>query len=678
MGQEVLDNKNAVDKTAQDFNLTAQQALADVNNAGQTQTERVQSAGTTAVENIENAQNTATQAVETAKNEAIKAVQTEGTTHTGTVTAEGEKQVQAVQTAAQEIIADREQITKNKTDIADLRQGKANAIVETASGTLLNVKDSADALFEDFSVYGKSEQAQTTGKNILSIPNIDINTPETIIKCNISKDICISVQEKATVSKSVWRFMALYKNNDKQYITDASLPGVFYATSENPIVSITCRGIMITSGVYRGIMVEYGEAATSYEPYTGGKPSPSPEYPQEIVNAGRLNEDTGKYEVNVKVTGKNLLNISSDEMLREASLIDKKTNTVQCNIVNKYYSCVRIKNEEFLKNIMDSTGKKINFKCDTSKTMDTCVSITIFGNRTNGGEYQEAGSALGTNKCSMIISKDFESINNIEFRFNRNIKNTFTDTETIYSNLMCWIGEENIEFETYKEPQTLTLTSDRPLTKWDRLEKREGIWGIARQGEILTIDGSTENLTKYHEQESRPEGVSSYFVTTVPITPNETDIISTHFKRIDGAWSSGKNGEFSSHPEITNIYFCTTIPTLEDLRVWLDTEKSKGHPVTFAFPKNVETWEPLPEETQKILKALYTNYPTTIISNSEDTEMQLTYVADTKNYTDRKIEEAVTAQMQNLANLLSLMPLATQAALIENDTNRILESEVNQ
>lgn len=89
MGQEVLNNKNAVDKTVQDFNFTAQQALADVNNAGQTQTERVQSAGTTAVENIENAQNTATQ---------------------------------AVQTAAQEIIADREQINTNKEGVAQLKE----------------------------------------------------------------------------------------------------------------------------------------------------------------------------------------------------------------------------------------------------------------------------------------------------------------------------------------------------------------------------------------------------------------------------------------------------------------------------------------------------------------------------------------------------------------------------
>ena len=133
MGQEVLDNKNLVDETAQDFDLKAQQALADVNNAGQAQTERVQTAGNDAVESVKAAQGTATRAVETAKTEAIEAVQTEGTTQAGNVSTEGEKQVQAVQGAAQEIVADRGQIQENKTGIAKLKEdigNKAPAIIK--------------------------------------------------------------------------------------------------------------------------------------------------------------------------------------------------------------------------------------------------------------------------------------------------------------------------------------------------------------------------------------------------------------------------------------------------------------------------------------------------------------------------------------------------------------------
>lgn len=167
MGQEVLDNKNLVDETAQDFDLKAQQALADVNNAGQAQTERVQTAGNDAVESVKAAQGTATRAVETAKTEAIKAVQTEGTTQAGNVSAEGERQVQAVQSAAQEIIAEREQIQMNKEGVAKLKEdigNKAPAIIKKASGKTIIINDSSNLPIKALSGTGK---IIITGKNIL-------------------------------------------------------------------------------------------------------------------------------------------------------------------------------------------------------------------------------------------------------------------------------------------------------------------------------------------------------------------------------------------------------------------------------------------------------------------------------------------------------------------------------
>lgn len=167
MGQEVLDNKNLVDKTAQDFDLKAQQAFADVNNAGQAQTERVQTAGNDAVESVKAAQGTATRAVETAKTEAIEAVQTEGTTQAGNVSTEGEKQVQAVQGAAQEIVADRGQIQENKTGIAKLKEdigNKAPAIIKKASGKTIIINDSSNLPIKTLSGTGK---IIITGKNIL-------------------------------------------------------------------------------------------------------------------------------------------------------------------------------------------------------------------------------------------------------------------------------------------------------------------------------------------------------------------------------------------------------------------------------------------------------------------------------------------------------------------------------
>ena len=56
----------------------------------------------------------------------------------------------------------------------------------------------------------------------------------------------------------------------------------------------------------KSCMLNEGSKSISYEPYTGGKPSPSPEYPQEIKNAGKWNEETQKYEVEISISGRNL------------------------------------------------------------------------------------------------------------------------------------------------------------------------------------------------------------------------------------------------------------------------------------------------------------------------------------------------------------------------------------
>lgn len=50
-------------------------------------------------------------------------------------------------------------------------------------------------------------------------------------------------------------------------------------------------------------MVNEGSIVLPYEPYTGGKPSPSPEYLQEIKNSGKWNEEKQKYEIVMQVKG---------------------------------------------------------------------------------------------------------------------------------------------------------------------------------------------------------------------------------------------------------------------------------------------------------------------------------------------------------------------------------------
>lgn len=304
LSTQVQENKDSVDKTAQEFTLTAQQALADVNNAGQTQTDRVQTAGETAVRDIQTAQRTATGAVETAKTEAVKTVQTEGATQTGKVTAEGEKQVQAVQAAAQEIIADREQIQTNKTDIADLWQSKAGAIVETAKGSMVQAADSAEAFMEEFKIFGKSEQMQTTGKNLISTNTLETSVYNTLITDNAfiknmntlprNVELCFSGKVSKGKAPELWLYgesnavLATFRVGSAVQIKDGNVIKANLIGGESNTNTRT----------FTELQIEKGATATAYEPYTGGKPSPSPDYPQEIKN----NAENGEINANV-ITG---------------------------------------------------------------------------------------------------------------------------------------------------------------------------------------------------------------------------------------------------------------------------------------------------------------------------------------------------------------------------------------
>lgn len=78
----------------------------------------------------------------------------------------------------------------------------------------------------------------------------------------------------------------------------------------------------------KGLMVSIGDKVIPWEPYTGGQPSPSPDYPQEIVSAG------SDGMIGVEVRGKNLFeltDIRDNEYLRIEKI---ENNTIYARPTN--------------------------------------------------------------------------------------------------------------------------------------------------------------------------------------------------------------------------------------------------------------------------------------------------------------------------------------------------------
>lgn len=546
LSAQVQKNKESVDKTAQDFALNTQQALADVNNAGQAQTERVQTAGTTAVENIKTAQSVATQAVETAKAEAVKEVQTEGNKQVKAVADKGKEVLEAIpnfdvkldtkldknqgaEHAGKALVIGKDgNVVPGEVQTEGVGDA-ADAIVNTASGTLLNIKDSAERKNKGFEMSGKTTQDGT----------------------------------------------------------------------------------------------------------------PTPDAPVEIVNAGRLNEDTGKYEVDVKITGKNLFDMN--KFIDTCNFTKNEDGTFRIDKFVKRYDCFMPANTilsiEVLK-VEDSSGAAV---------------LELF--------YEDGKNTyIGFNQVGVktfLVQKDVAYIKVLAYRNHE------------YKYIQLEKGTTATPYESYKEQPLTSLTSDRRLTKWDRLVEQDGQIGWLYNSSETILNG-TEDWIRHSE--INKETTQAFCLSISDLIYGEDAVIGQNgltdkFRYVNAAWAKDEAGQAINNGRLFINIEKTKASTVEEFKAWL-----KSNNVKVVYKTKQTEFVPLPLEQQDAIRALTTYYPTTVVSNSEDTEMQLSYVADTKNYTDRKIEEAVSAQTQSLANLLSLMPLSTQAAMIENDTNNILDN----
>lgn len=155
----------------------------------------------------------------------------------------------------------------------------------TAEGTDLSLH-SAAAPLTALTIYGKSEQETTTGKNIMPPErgaSIDADIPA-------NTDIWIVTDGTPSNGGNVFCYDA--DENIHYAVIDSGDVERKYAFS----VAIVKIQNMLAEGVATAFYV--GEKLP-YEPYTGGTPSPSPNYPQEIKSVG----DSGAINVTLSDGG---------------------------------------------------------------------------------------------------------------------------------------------------------------------------------------------------------------------------------------------------------------------------------------------------------------------------------------------------------------------------------------
>ena len=359
---------------------------------------------------------------------------------------------------------------------------------KTIEGNPAIAQGSLARMYPGIEMQGWTEQNQYEGKNLFDISDFDLNN-----KAIIENGMIIFSQSLGSISYSLslspgtycinfdrsnYSLIGVYVNealvinnggsgpiNKTFTVNDGDSVVINFSEGRNPNAEIrTIYNIMLNSG----------STALAYEPYTGGAPSPNPDYPQEIVSAGKYDEGTGKYQYTIKIS----------------------------------------------------------------------------------------------------------------------------DSE-----------------ESPTKSQTVLLTSDRPLTKWDRLEKRNGVWGWVYKSAEIVLDGSEDENWK----------VTASSTYTFIININGAMFINSYCDRyicMPASWVSNNFGVYSDNGYDTK-YFRPPSADVETVEQW-KTFLSQN-PLTVVCETAEETFVPLSESEQEAMNALHTFRPTTVLSNDAGCEMSLTY-----------------------------------------------------
>ncbi len=483
--------------------------------------------------------------------------------------------------------------------------------VELEGTGMLVLPNSLDAPLERLELGGKTEQVQTSGKNLFDFSNLEsgrINiSTGALEEHNHTRRLADYIDITDITSFSFYLpgynkangavYVSIYYyDKDKNYLSykpcgDKIEKYENITPVENAVyikVSLEQNTIDNPQNIFK-VQLEKGAKSTDYEPYTGGKPSPSPEYPQEIKSVGKLNADTQKYEVSVKLTGKNLFD-------REKA----KNNS----------SWIIKDNDGYAKfPIYVKQGNKITFsyteKLTTGKKFYLGISLSDAGS-TVEWLYHGKTASLINNKYTIAATNDY-----IYLTCSKSDIQNFVDT---IQTLQVEIHPTQTDYVPYAE-QSLTLTSDRPITKWDRL--------VEQGGQIGWLYGSAIN-------EYRGD-------TIVAIYENGFYFLLNNKKLKSGEGYCEELKQYVSREEKPCINFNasqnTYAYTLNTQAIYGSTvsaikEYLKTHPLHLAYKTETTEFVPLPQSEQNAIRALKTYYPTTVITadgGELDPDIKVTY-----------------------------------------------------
>lgn len=541
---------------------------------------------------------------------------------------------------------------------------KADAIVSTAQGEVISLNDSSDDPLRGLRVFGKTTQVSTTGAQMLDIPDMESKTDRGLAQvvsggvCKVSGTANATASFNLTLAGVYSSTVTLFTLSPGTYTaTDCALytydgtnrikyADTFTITSTVNITWIATRSYAATETVNETTypMLNVGDSAVAWEPYTGGQISPNPDYMQEMTSI----------EIpTIKVFGKNLLApraVTSSGYTATINDDGSVTVTGAANNTNPIYLTIATPSAE--NPLILPRGQKYYMWGESSngrfvgtKTLDSngnpAWSTVTNWNKYNGTDYMDI--------AQIYVESNGHEVGDTSlcgtYRFQLELGDSFTG------------------FEGYKGCQSITISYpisgikvpsggsyiDANGQHWicDEIDLEHGVYiqrilkmnltgseTISRESNTTWADGCYVVYTKTNN----PEHVHGEIMCNFLPTHSNADLA-------DGKYASGIGTH--GQPNLL-VKFSDDINTSELFADKWAEAISAGGSVYAILKEPIET--PLTAEDLATFGALHTNYPNTTVLNDAGAVVEVKYNADTKTYIDNSIKASVTDVLEAIEN----------------------------
>lgn len=409
---------------------------------------------------------------------------------------------------------------------------------------------------------GNNYQETTEGYNLLNVP-----AEYTVLSTEAYKKVPISLKANHTYTIKIGQintdntdvtsvlFNFIYNNveisNSYAYVKLSDLKGTYTPASDVNAVFIYsgdsyAQGAK-TNTTYKNLMIYEGTEDKPYEPYTGGIPSPNPDYPQEITNVG----ENG---IKIKQSGKNLLNVPANFTVTNTDIHNDIAISLKANIT-------------------------YTIKAKTISSDNKDIKNCLFRFRYNNADVSHPYARIPISRLKKTYTPpaDIDEV----WIYSGTGHNESALSNTTFEDLMIYEGRDEASYESYHEPIITPINLQGNILS--KVGDVKDILKINRNGEVeikknigkVVLDG-TENWVTITSQ--KRDNTSYFYYAKTDMKKASSIICNQFINRAE--WSTDVEGIQSIINNFIRLRINTSrASTVSELKAWLAAQKEAGTPV---------------------------------------------------------------------------------------------------